>query len=42
MPPPAANQIVKLSFAAGFEVENVQFPVTVVGTINAEKQTELV
>ncbi|WP_299803593.1 DUF3299 domain-containing protein [uncultured Shewanella sp.] len=42
MPPPAANQIVKLSFAAGFEVENAQFPVTVVGKINADKQTELV
>ncbi|MCL1138475.1 DUF3299 domain-containing protein [Shewanella pneumatophori] len=42
MPPPAANQIVKLSYPAGFEVENVQFPVTVSGTINANKQTELV
>ncbi|GIU18803.1 DUF3299 domain-containing protein [Shewanella sp. MBTL60-007] len=42
MPPPAANQIVKLSYPAGFEVENVQFPVTVSGTINAEKKTELV
>ncbi|ABZ77649.1 conserved hypothetical protein [Shewanella halifaxensis HAW-EB4] len=42
MPPPAANQIVKLSYPPGFEVENVQFPVTVRGTINADKQTELV
>ncbi|MEZ9196841.1 DUF3299 domain-containing protein [Shewanella sp. 10N.286.54.B9] len=42
MPPPAANQIVKLSYSPGFEVENVQFPVTVRGTINADKQTELV
>lgn len=42
MPPPAANQIVKLSYPAGFEVENVQFPVTVSGTITADKQTELV
>ncbi|MCG9728774.1 DUF3299 domain-containing protein [Shewanella sp. Isolate13] len=42
MPPPAANQIVKLSYPPGFEVENVQFPVTVRGTINAGKQTELV
>lgn len=42
MPPPAANQIIKLRYPPGFEVENVQFPVIVSGTINADKQTELV
>ncbi|QQX79142.1 DUF3299 domain-containing protein [Shewanella sp. KX20019] len=42
MPPPAANQIIKLSYPAGFEVESVQFPVTVRGVIKADKKTELV
>ncbi len=40
LPPPPANQIVRISYPQGFEVENIQYPVWVEGKIKAEKQTE--
>ncbi|WED28090.1 DUF3299 domain-containing protein [Vibrio sp. DW001] len=40
LPPPPANQIVKLSYPVGFEIENVQYPVWVEGVIKADKQTD--
>ncbi|MDD9156635.1 DUF3299 domain-containing protein [Aliivibrio sp. S4TY2] len=40
LPPPPANQIVRLSYPEGFEVENVQYPVWVEGIIQADKQTD--
>ncbi|ACJ30348.1 Conserved hypothetical protein [Shewanella piezotolerans WP3] len=42
MPPPAANQVIKLQYSQGFEVNNVQYPVWVEGTIKADLRTERV
>ncbi|GIC76635.1 DUF3299 domain-containing protein [Moritella sp. F3] len=39
-PPPASNQIVRLSYSKGFTVENIQYPVWIEGTIQAYQQTE--
>ena len=40
MPPPPANQIVKVSFPEGFQVQNVQYPVWVEGDFSSNKVTE--
>ncbi|MGF1719173.1 DUF3299 domain-containing protein [Vibrio kyushuensis] len=40
LPPPPANQIVRLSYPEGFEIENIQYPVWVEGVIEADKQTD--
>ncbi|MCE2570260.1 DUF3299 domain-containing protein [Motilimonas eburnea] len=40
MPPPAANQIVRIYYPSGFEVQNVQYPVWVEGKFNANVITE--
>ncbi|MCY9863747.1 DUF3299 domain-containing protein [Vibrio coralliirubri] len=40
MPPPPANQIVRVSFPEGFQVQNVQYPVWVEGDFSSNKVTE--
>ncbi|WP_394204824.1 DUF3299 domain-containing protein [Shewanella waksmanii] len=40
MPPPPANQVIKLSYPEGFEVQNVQYPVWVEGVIEPQLATE--
>ncbi|QLE86353.1 DUF3299 domain-containing protein [Shewanella sp. Scap07] len=40
MPPPPANQVIKLSYPEGFEVQNVQYPVWVEGVIETQLVTE--
>ncbi|MEZ9233349.1 DUF3299 domain-containing protein [Vibrio amylolyticus] len=40
LPPPPANQIVRLSYPEGFEIENIQYPVWVEGVIQADIQTD--
>jgi hypothetical protein len=40
LPPPPANQIVRVSFPQGFELKTFQYPVWVEGKINAELATD--
>lgn len=40
MPPPPANQIVRVSYPEGYEMRTVQYPVWVEGTINSRLKTE--
>lgn len=40
MPPPPANQIVRVSYPKGYEMRTVQYPVWVEGTISSELKTE--
>ncbi len=40
MPPPPANQIVRVSYPEGYEMRTVQYPVWVEGTISSELKTE--
>ncbi|MDA0111351.1 DUF3299 domain-containing protein [Vibrio sp. La 4.2.2] len=40
LPPPPANQIVRIRYPEGFEIKNVQYPVWVEGIFNSDKQTE--
>ncbi|MGY5452614.1 DUF3299 domain-containing protein [Agarivorans sp. MS3-6] len=40
LPPPPANQIVRLFYPEGFEIENIQYPVWVEGVIKTDKQTD--
>lgn len=40
MPPPPANQIVRVTFPDGYQVKNVKHPVWVEGTLLAKVQTE--
>ncbi|MGF1833177.1 DUF3299 domain-containing protein [Photobacterium sanguinicancri] len=40
MPPPPANQIVRISFPEGYEVKNVQYPVWVEGVIASSVKSE--
>ncbi|MDO6498949.1 DUF3299 domain-containing protein [Photobacterium sanguinicancri] len=40
MPPPPANQIVRISFPEGYKVKNVQYPVWVEGVIASSVKSE--
>ncbi|MCW8346844.1 MULTISPECIES: DUF3299 domain-containing protein [Vibrio] len=40
MPPPPANQIVRVSYPQGYEVETVQYPVWVEGVISSHLKTD--
>ncbi|MUK69534.1 DUF3299 domain-containing protein [Aliivibrio fischeri] len=40
MPPPPANQIVRVSYPEGFTVQNVQYPVWIEGDFHSKKVTE--
>jgi hypothetical protein len=40
MPPPPANQIVRVSYPKGYEVETVQYPVWVEGVISSKLETD--
>ncbi|MGR5166306.1 DUF3299 domain-containing protein [Vibrio astriarenae] len=40
MPPPPANQIVRISYPQGFKVQNVQYPVWVEGDFHSNVVTE--
>ncbi|NOH28766.1 DUF3299 domain-containing protein [Vibrio mediterranei] len=40
LPPPPANQIVRIRYPEGFEIKNVQYPVWVEGIFTSDKQTE--
>ncbi|MEZ9628189.1 DUF3299 domain-containing protein [Vibrio breoganii] len=40
MPPPPANQIVRVSFPKGYPMKTVQYPVWVEGTISSELKSE--
>ncbi|NOI24762.1 DUF3299 domain-containing protein [Vibrio mediterranei] len=40
LPPPPANQIVRIRYPEGFEIKNVQYPVWVEGIFTRDKQTE--
>jgi hypothetical protein len=40
LPPPPANQIVRLSYPQGFEIDNIQYPVWVEGVIQTNMQTQ--
>ncbi|WP_063654993.1 DUF3299 domain-containing protein [Aliivibrio fischeri] len=40
MPPPPANQIVRVSYPEGFTVQNVQYPVWIEGDFYSKKVTE--
>ncbi|ASI90888.1 DUF3299 domain-containing protein [Vibrio mediterranei] len=40
LPPPPANQIVRIRYPEGFEIKNVQYPVWVEGIFTSDKQKE--
>ncbi|MCL9775669.1 DUF3299 domain-containing protein [Vibrio methylphosphonaticus] len=40
LPPPAANQIVRVSYPQGYEVDTVQYPVWVEGVISSNLKTD--
>jgi hypothetical protein len=40
MPPPPANQIVRVSYPEGYKVETVQYPVWVEGVISSKLETD--
>jgi hypothetical protein len=40
MPPPPANQIVRVSYPEGYKVETVQYPVWVEGVISSKLTTD--
>jgi hypothetical protein len=42
MPPPPANQIVRVSYPQGYQVETVQYPVWVEGVISSKLETSSV
>lgn len=42
MPPPPANQIVRVSYPKGYQVETVQYPVWVEGVISSKLETSSV
>ncbi|SEF96380.1 hypothetical protein SAMN04488244_105191 [Vibrio hangzhouensis] len=40
LPPPPANQIIRVHYPKGFEIKNVQYPVWIEGVIQNDKKTE--